>query len=146
MLVVSWTRIYTEKSTILTIYTKDISNYCQYWTSTGLHRIWLSNLITLCTSENFYYSFFQICMMTQQWVLHSHAQQYGIRIPILYNNLQCWANLVTIFICIDTYRNKIHTVQIRVTVGLVCVVRESVELYDIHSIWLGSNEVDLDCS
>ena len=51
-------------------------------------------------------AFSMMCQTTSRWVLRPQAQEYAVVIPIMYKDVQGWADCVDGFIRIVKHRNK----------------------------------------
>jgi len=89
-------------------------------------------------------TFSKRCQTAQQWVLRPQAQEYGVVIPTMFNDLHGWADCVDGFIQVVKQTNKMHTVPVGAIVGPAHLVRENAASDRIDSVWLVNNHVDLD--
>jgi len=84
------------------------------------------------------------CKKTQQWIVHSQAQEYMVVISTKYKDPHGWADCVDGFIRVVTQTEQMHVVPVGPIVGLAHLVRENAASERIKSVWLVNNHVDLD--
>jgi len=88
-------------------------------------------------------TFSKRCRNTQQWVICRQAQEYAVVIPTMYKDLHGWADCVDGFIQVVKQTNKMHIVPVGGIVGQVHLVYKKAASCGINSIWLVTNQVDL---
>jgi len=82
-------------------------------------------------------------MNTQEWILHSQPQQYGLVIATIYKYPDGSAECVDGFILVVKQTDKMHMVPVGAIVGPAHLVRENSVSDRIDSIWLANHHVDL---
>ena len=84
------------------------------------------------------------CMKTQQWILFSQGQEFGVLIQTKYKDPHGWADCVDEFIWVVKQTDTMHIVPVGAICGPPHVVRENAASDRLDSIWLVNNDVDLD--
>jgi len=95
------------------------------------------------TTREAIFTFFQWCKKTQQWVLHTQAQEYRVVIPSMYKYPHDWADCIDVFIRVFKQTNMMHFVLVEVIAARAHFVQKNAASGGTGSVWLVNIDVDL---